>query len=199
MRVATHRIFICATALISAATIGTPALADSDSLNDKLKQATQSFEGTHSSRQDSRSNSRLDSRSNSRQNSRQEGTSAAGLGALGGAAALASGSALGGNAALLQGLGLGKLTSGAAGNAAGVLEYCVKNNYLQKANIDTVKNSLLDKAGINAKEPETDASYQNGLQGMLKGDASTLDLSSVQDDVKEKACEYVLDNASSIL
>lgn len=126
------------------------------------------------------------------------GSSAGGAllgGALGGS--VASG-ALGGSA--LSGLGLPNIASGSAGNVAGVLEYCVKNNYLKKANINTLKDGLMSKAGLAKAEPEKDSSYANGLNGILTGgDGKSFNLSGIQDSVKEKACDYVLDNATSLL
>lgn len=124
---------------------------------------------------------------------------APGAGALlgGGTGALGA-SALGGSA--LGSLGLPSIAGGSAGNVAGVLEYCVKNNYLKKANVSSVKDGLLKKAGLGAAEPEKDSSYASGLGGVLSGgDGKSFDLSKIQDSVKEKACDHVLDNASSLL
>lgn len=126
------------------------------------------------------------------------GSSAAGSllgGTLGGSAV--SG-ALGTSA--LGGLGLPNIASGSASNVAGVLEYCVKNNYLKKANVNTLKDGLLSKAGLGKTEPEKDSAYASGLSGMLSGgDGKSFNLNSIQDNVKEKACDYVLDNATSLL
>lgn len=119
----------------------------------------------------------------------------AGAGALGGSA---TSGALGASA--LSGLGLPNIASSSAGNVAGVLEYCVKNNYLKKANVDTLKEGLLSKAGLGKAEPEKDSSYASGLGGLLTGgDGKSFNLNSIQDNVKEKACDYVLDNATSLL
>lgn len=125
------------------------------------------------------------------------GSKAGALGATGAGAGLLGG-ALGGSA--LSGLGLPSIASGSAGNVAGVLEYCVKNNYLKKANVSTIKDSLLSKAGLGKAEPEKDTSYASGLSGILSGgDGKSFNLSSIQDNIKEKACDYVLDNAASLL
>ncbi len=110
-------------------------------------------------------------------------------------------------AAGLGGLGLGSalgLTSiggGATSNVAGVLQYCVKNNYLNAANVDNVKSQLLGKLGMESQaEQQQDAGYQNGLAGMLSGsDGSSFDLNKIKGDLKEKACDYVLENATSLL
>ncbi|THJ32825.1 DUF2501 domain-containing protein [Lampropedia aestuarii] len=134
------------------------------------------------------------------------GSGATGLsGSSNGASAL--GSALGGSASssalgasALSGLGMPNIASSSAGNVAGVLEYCVKNNYLKKANVDNLKAGLLSKAGLGKAEPEKDSSYASGLGGLLTGgNGTSFNLNSIQDNVKEKACDYVLDNATSLL
>lgn len=126
------------------------------------------------------------------------GTNSAGS-LLGGAlGSSATSGALGASA--LGGLGLPNIASGSASNVAGVLEYCVKNNYLKKANVNTLKDGLLNKAGLGKTEAEKDSAYSSGLSGMLSGgDGTSFHLNSIQDNVKEKACDYVLDNASSLL
>lgn len=118
------------------------------------------------------------------------------LGGLGGSAGGAAGL---GN--LGASLGLPSIGSGAARNVAGILQYCLQNKYLKAASADNVKNQLMGKLGMEspAKQQE-DAGYQQGLRGMLSGsDGSSFDMSKVKDDLKEKACDYVLDNATSLL
>lgn len=67
-------------------------------------------------------------------------------------------------------LGFPALGADNVGSAAGVLEYCIKNK------------------------------YQSGLGGMLGGsDGKSFDLSKVSDPIKTKACDYVLDQAGSLL
>lgn len=110
-----------------------------------------------------------------------------------------------GGAAGLDGLGasmgLPSISSGATSNVAGVLEYCLKNKYLKAANADNIKGQLMGKLGMDSPaKQQQDAGYQQGLTGMLSGsDGSSFDISKVKDDIKEKACDYVLDNASSLL
>ena len=101
------------------------------------------------------------------------------------------GDALGGN------LGFPALGADNVGSAAGVLEYCIKNKYLGNASAEGVKDKLLGKLG---GEKEKDAGYQSGLGGMLGGsDGKSFDLSKVSDPIKTKACDYVLDQAGSLL
>lgn len=113
-------------------------------------------------------------------------------GGSGGAAGLGS---------LGSSLGLPSIGSGAASNVAGILEYCLKNKYLKATNADNIKGQLMGKLGMDSPaKQQQDAGYQQGLTGMLSGsDGSSFDISKVKDDLKEKACDYVLDNASSLL
>ena len=124
----------------------------------------------------------------------------------GGGAAESSGSPglgglLGGGAGGLSALGLGGLTgSGTASNAAGVLTYCMKNNYLNADKAAEVKNQLLGKLGLGQQEQPKDQGYKDGLMGMIKGDnGQSFSLDKVKSNLKEKACDFVLDNATSLI
>ena len=129
-------------------------------------------------------------------------------GQLGGGAAESSSSASGlggmlggsGGSSALSALGLGNLSSGTASNAAGVLTYCMKNNYLNADKAAQVKNQLLGKLGLGQKEEPKDQGHQNGLMGMVTGaDGKSFSLDKVKSNLKEKACDFVLDNAKSLI
>ena len=129
-------------------------------------------------------------------------------GQLGGGAAESSSSASGlggmlggsGGSSALSALGLGNLSSGTASNAAGVLTYCMKNNYLNADKAAQVKNQLLGKMGLGQKEEPKDEGYLSGLSGMVTGSGGkSFNLDKIKGDLKEKACDYVLDNAKSLL
>ena len=129
-------------------------------------------------------------------------------GQLGGGAAESSSSASGlggmlggsGGSSALSALGLGNLSSGTASNAAGVLTYCMKNNYLNADKAAQMKDQLLGKMGLGKKEEPKDEGYMSGLSGMIKGsNGQTFSLDSVKGQAKEKACDFVLDNAKSLL
>ncbi|NHC62987.1 DUF2501 domain-containing protein [Paenalcaligenes suwonensis] len=123
---------------------------------------------------------------------KSQATESLGGGSAGGAAGLGN---------LGASLGLPSIGAGAASNVAGILEYCLKNKYLKAANADNIKGQLMGKLGMDSPaKQQQDAGYQQGLTGMLSGsDGSSFDISKVKDDIKEKACDYVLDNASSLL
>lgn len=83
-----------------------------------------------------------------------------------------------------------------AGNAAGVIQYCVKNNYLNAANANGVKDKLLGM--VTGQKPQQ-TGYANGAKGLLMGsDGQSLNLKGLSGKLKEKACDYVLKNASSL-
>lgn len=96
------------------------------------------------------------------------------------------------------------LTSKTASNAAGILEYCVKNNVVSQVNATTVKDKVLEKIGLKQEaKQEKDENFTDGLKGILHGDTSSLDLSSLSGKMKEKvtkqACDVVLKNAKSFI
>ena len=127
-----------------------------------------------------------------------ESSSSSGLGGLLGCGS--GGSAVGGSSAL-SALGRGGLTgSGTASNAAGVITYCMKNNYLNADKAAEVKNQLLGKLGLGQQEQPKDQGYQDGLMGMIKGNnGQSFSMDKIKSNLKEKACDFVLDNAKSLI
>jgi len=121
---------------------------------------------------------------------------AAVAGACGSAAAQDMGSLKG----LAGGLDPSKLASGSAGNAAGVVEYCMKNNFLG-GDAAGVKDQLMSKVSGGGESEKTD--YADGAKGLLKtGDGKSVDigqLGSMKQSVTKKACASVLDHAKSLL
>ena len=96
----------------------------------------------------------------------------------------------------LGGFKMPAIGSSTVGSAAGVLEYCVKNNYLG-GDAASVKNKLLAKI-TGQKKQEND--FASGAKGLLKGgDGKSLNLKGLSSKVKEKACDYVLKNATSLI
>lgn len=123
------------------------------------------------------------------------GTSAASESSGSGLGSLVGGA--GGSAGGLGGLGAlgGMAGSGTASNAAGVITYCMKNNYLNANKAAQVKDQLLGK-----KEEPKDQGYKDGLMGVIKGDGGkSFNMDKIKGDLKEKACDMVLDNAKSFL
>lgn len=97
---------------------------------------------------------------------------------------------------------LGVPASGTASNAAGVLTYCMKNNYLNANKAEQVKAQLLGKLGLGTQKQEApkDQGYLNGLGGMITGsNGQSFSMDQLKGDLKEKACDFVLNNAKSLL
>ena len=112
----------------------------------------------------------------------------------------ALGGMLGGGADMSALSAAGLTSSGTAGNAAGVITYCMKNNYLNADKAAQVKDQLLGKMGMGQKEEPKDEGYLSGLAGTVTGSGGqTFSLDKVKGNLKEKACDFVLDNAKSLL
>ncbi|HRI91683.1 MAG TPA: DUF2501 domain-containing protein [Accumulibacter sp.] len=92
------------------------------------------------------------------------------------------------------------VTSGSASNVAGLLEFCIKNNYLGGDKAAAVKDSLTSK--LPGGSSSSDAGYKGGKNGILSsGDGSTLDLSGggMKKQVTKQICDKVLDQGKSLL
>jgi len=114
------------------------------------------------------------------------------------ASANSQGSQSGGAGSALGNLGfkMPAVGSSTVGNAAGVLQYCVKNNYLG-GDANSVKDKLLAK--ITGQKPQ-ETGFASGAKGLLKGgDGQTLNFKLLSSKVKTKACDYVLKNATSLI
>ena len=97
------------------------------------------------------------------------------------------------------------LSSSSMTNAAGILQYCVKNNVLSANGTEAVKDKLLDKLGITSTANANSEDYQQGLGGLLNtGKGKALDLNSlgtsqITEKVKQKACDLVLKQGMSFI
>ncbi|MEA9392843.1 DUF2501 domain-containing protein [Acerihabitans sp. TG2] len=106
-------------------------------------------------------------------------------------------SSLAGLSGLLNG-GDKALSASSMTNAAGVLQYCVKNNLLSANGANSLKDRMLNKLGITSTANTKSQDYQQGLGGLLatgkNGQVNLNDLSNSQlgQQVKTKACDIVL-------
>jgi len=104
--------------------------------------------------------------------------------------------------AVTGGMDLSALSSGSAGNAAGILQFCISNNYLTGNAASSMKDRLVSKIG-GADAAQQDTGYANGTQGTLTGrDGKSIDITkmgSLESNLTQKACGAVLDHASSLL
>jgi hypothetical protein len=113
------------------------------------------------------------------------------------------------------------MTSGSIGNVAGLLKYCIGNDYLSGTNASKVQNMLMGKlpGGAQTKDP----AYSDGEKGLLHAtDGNTLDLNGgssgssgasgatgaigatgasgdIQAELTKTACDTVLAQAKSFL
>ena len=107
-----------------------------------------------------------------------------------------------------KGSGLGALGGGqlpavdqaSTGNLAGVLQYCIKNNYLGGADVSSVEQSLLGKAG-GSGTVQKDQGFVSGANGLLEsgGEGFSLGGDGLQKTVTDKVCDLVLEHAQSLL
>ncbi|SEF13098.1 Protein of unknown function [Burkholderia sp. WP9] len=105
-------------------------------------------------------------------------------------------SSLGG---LGNGLSLQSLTSSSTGNVAGVLEFCIKNNYLG-GGASSVKDSLMSK--LPGGSSSSDSGYTDGSKGVLNsGDGKQLDLSGggLKQQMTKQVCDKILAQGKSML
>jgi hypothetical protein len=108
-----------------------------------------------------------------------------------------AGNALGGLGSLAGG---SSLTSGSLGNVTGLLEYCIKNNYLNANSAGSVKDSLLSKLPGGANT--TDSGYTQGSSGILTaGNGSQVNLSGggLQEAATRQVCDKILAQGKSML
>lgn len=115
-----------------------------------------------------------------------------------------SGMSLSSLSGLLEG-GDKALSSGTMSNAAGILQYCIKNNILSGNVTETVKNKLSDKLGVTGAGNAGSEDYQQGMSGLLHtGEGKKLDLnnlvsSPITETIKKKACDLVLKQGKSFI
>jgi hypothetical protein len=103
--------------------------------------------------------------------------------------------------------GGGSMQSGSMGNVAGLLQYCVKNNYLGgDSGASGIQNQLLGKMqGHSSSAPTSDPGYMSGAKGILQGsNGHSMDLSSagggssdMKSKITTKVCSSVLKQGKS--
>lgn len=98
---------------------------------------------------------------------------------------------------------LSSVASGSAGNAAGVIEFCIKNNYLSGDAAGSMKDKLMGKIGGSDESEQDKAGYTDGAAGLLTtGDGQKIDLAKMgglKKSITKTACASVLDHAKSML
>jgi hypothetical protein len=111
-----------------------------------------------------------------------------------------SGGSSGGGLADLGGALSGKsMTAGSTGNVAGVLQFCIKNNYLDGKAASSVKDRVM---GQLSGKPSSDKGYSEGEKGILSSsDGKKLDLSGggLKAKVTKQVCDQILAQGKSLL
>lgn len=123
----------------------------------------------------------------------------------GGSTSQSGGTSLSTLSSLLNG-GSQSLSASSMNNAAGIMNYCAKEKLTSVANVDNVKNQVLDKLGLNTPaEQKQDTGYMEGIEGLLnakngqKVDLDSLGNSELGKKVKAKACDFVLKQGASFI
>lgn len=106
---------------------------------------------------------------------------------------LSGGGGGGGIGSLLGGL-LPNVASVGAGNAAGVLGYCMKNKFLGGRGAASVLGQLTGVAG-----GKTAPGYAEGQKGVLQMDGNSLSLGGLKSQATTKICDLVLKRAQTLL
>lgn len=98
---------------------------------------------------------------------------------------------------------LSSITSGSTGNAAGIIDYCVKNNYLGGDSASSVKDQLMGKiASSGDQSAQSNPDYIKGSQGIVSGSGGqSMDLSmaGMKGKAVKKVCERILEQGKSML
>ena len=96
--------------------------------------------------------------------------------------------------------GLPSLDEASPSNIAGVLQYCVKNNYLGGADKAT-GSSLVGKL-TGSGQASKDSGFQTGSKGLLdtgSGETFGLGGNGLQAKITDQVCDMVLKHAGSML
>jgi len=97
--------------------------------------------------------------------------------------------------------GLPSVTQASPGNTAGVLQYCVRNNYLSGGAASSLKDSLLGKLNGSGQHAN-DQGFKAGNDGLLEtGNGQNFSLSGggIKEQMTHKVCDMVLQHAKSLL
>ncbi len=115
----------------------------------------------------------------------------------------AVGSAQSGGGGTMSGLtgGLPAVGQASPSNNAGVLQYCVRNNYVSGSSASSVKDSIVSKV-TGSGQGSNDSGFKAGNSGLLQtGNGQNFSLAGggVKEQVTHKVCDMVLQHAKSLL
>jgi hypothetical protein len=100
---------------------------------------------------------------------------------------------------MASGLSGQSISAGSTGNVAGLLQYCIGNNYLGGESASAVKDQLMGK--LPGKSAESDSGYKDGEKGVLNTtNGQQVDLSGGGlKDATKQICEKVLAQGKAML
>jgi hypothetical protein len=101
---------------------------------------------------------------------------------------------------MASGLSGQSLSAGSTGNVAGLLQYCISNNFVQGDGASSIQNKLMGK--LPGGSASSDPGYKDGAKGLLKSsDGKQLDLSGggMKAQATKQVCDQVLSQAKSLL
>jgi hypothetical protein len=81
-----------------------------------------------------------------------------------------------------------------AGNAAGVLSYCVKNKLVNATSASSVLGKLTGQPGVKES-----SGFKLGQDGTIQTDGSALSLGGLKAKAKTRLCDMVLSHATSLI
>ncbi|SIO18050.1 DUF2501 domain-containing protein [Paraburkholderia phenazinium] len=113
---------------------------------------------------------------------------------------LTGGGSSGGLGDLGSALSGGSVTSGSSSNVAGVLQFCIKNNYLGGNSASSVKDSLMSKLPGGASN--SSSGYTDGANGVVdtgSGQKLSLGGDGVKQQLTKQICDKILDQGKSML
>ena len=109
------------------------------------------------------------------------------------------GSSSGSGIGSMGGMAMPSVGSASSGNVAGVLGYCVRNNYLSGDGASSVQSGLMSKLGANTTHS---SQYEEGSQGVLQsgnGQNVSLGGGGLKAQMTQKVCAQVLKHAKSLM
>lgn len=96
--------------------------------------------------------------------------------------------------------GLPSVSQASPTNLAGVLQYCVRNNYLNGNGASSVEQSLLNRNG--GSSTNNDPGFLSGSRGELQqgnGQSFALGGGGIKQQVTQKVCSLALQHGKSML
>ena len=117
-----------------------------------------------------------------------------------GLSGLTGGTSSGGIGNLGSALSGGSVTSSDSSNVVGVLQFCIKNNYLGGSSASSVKDSLMSKLPGGASN--SNSSYTDGANGILdtgSGQKLSLGGDGVKQQLTKQICDKILEQGKSML